>query len=148
MLTDILITRVRKMILQARPYSIGKGENAVNQPFTLSLPKIEQVDKSCCLLRKCAGSKDPRVCWVMRLPNSYRLSQEDYTLLAYDSMQPHLFPALGGDNAFGTAGPNPLALRDTMLTLPTRLCEGVHCSSACHLTVIKANGREKRHFAS
>lgn len=59
MLTDILITRLRKMILQARPYSIGKGENTVNQPSTLSLPKTEQVDKSCCLLRKCAGSKDP-----------------------------------------------------------------------------------------
>lgn len=105
MLTDILITRLRKTISQACPNSIWKGEKAVNHPFTLSLPKIEQVDRSCCLLRKRAGSKDPEVCWVMWMSSNYRLSQEDYSSSAYDSMQPHLFPALGDDNEFGTADP-------------------------------------------
>lgn len=127
---------------------VWKGEEAVNQPFTLSLLKIEQVDRSCCLLRKGAGSEDPEVCWVIWVPSNYRLSQEDYSSLTHDSMQPYLFPALGDDNEFGTAGPDPLALRDIGLTLPTHLCEGIHCGSACHLTVIKVNERENRDFAS
>lgn len=95
------------MIPQARSNSIWKGEKAVNQPFTLTLPKIEQAGRSRCLLRKHAGSKDPEVCWVTRLPSNYRLSQEDYSSLARDSMQPHLFPALRDDNEFGTVGPKP-----------------------------------------
>jgi len=37
------------------------------------------------------------------LPNNYRLSQEDFTSLSFNSIQPHLFPEPGDDSAFGKA---------------------------------------------
>lgn len=61
-------------------------------------------------------------------------------------MQPYLYPALGDNNAFGTAGPKLPGFKghSTLPYLPVYMKGSmVECPS-----VIKVNGREKKYFAS
>lgn len=121
-----------------------KWRKGYKRTFHFIPAKTEQVDRSCCLLRKYGGSKDAEVCWVMWLLSNYRVGQEDYSSLAHDSMQPHLFLALGDDNAFSTASPKPSCFKghSAFPTYPFTWRDPSR--SVWHLTVIKGNGREKR----